>query len=179
VNANAIHYHFGSKAQLYEQILEEFVGDRLGAAERMLSAAPVDSVELRVRLQLFCDETLLAMLTEPEVLAIAFFELQNGFRHGGKNVADAIRQHEQRLTDFLESARTRGLVKDEIDVAIVSGTLLERVVNQARFVDLHENLWGTTPVSDDYRKHWVEQLVDLCLYAAATSGTAPRIPTNM
>lgn len=168
VSANALHYHFGSKETLYRSILERFIRQRLDGAERMLGVPAHDVSELRLRLQLFCGETLVALLEEPDVLEMVFAELPSGFAHGGREVAEAIQRHEQLLADFLEQARQAGLVRADVDPAIVSGTLVERIVNQARYVEFHEELWNTTPQDEDYRHHWIGQLVDLCLYGAAT-----------
>lgn len=168
VSANAVHYHFGSKEALYRSILERFTTQRLATAERILGVPAGDGSELRLRLQLFCEETLVALLDEPDVLRMVFAELPAGFKHGGREVAGAIRRHEQLLTDFLDTARQAGLVRADVDPAIVSGTLLERIVNQAQYVDFHAGLWDTTPHDEEYRRHWIGQIVDLCLYGAAT-----------
>ena len=165
-SANAVHYHFGSKQQLYEALLERFVAQRLATAERMLAGTPPSLAELRVRLELFCDETMVALLDDKEVLTIALDAMLCGFPHGGEAAAEAIRAHEHRLAAFLTRARDGGLLRADVDTAIVAGTLLERIINQARYAEVHETLWDTTPRDPGYRRHWIGQMVDLCLYGA-------------
>lgn len=174
VSANAVHYHFGSKGSLYRSILDRFMQQRMASAERMLSAQPEDLAELRLRLILFCEETMVSLLDDPDTLRIALDEMLGGFAHGGERVAEAIRNHEQRLTDFLASARSQGLLREEVDAAIVAGTLLERLLNQVRYVEVHVELWNTTPLDAEYRRHWIEQMVDLCVYGAANQDDSGR-----
>lgn len=174
VSANAVHYHFGSKGTLYRAILDRFMQERLASAERMLSAQPEDLAELRLRLILFCEETMVSLLDDPETLRIAFDEMLGGFAHGGEGVAEAIRDHEQRLTDFLTSAQSGGLLREDVDAAILAGTLLERLLNQVRYVEVHVELWNTTPLEPSYRRHWIEQMVDLCVYGAAIGDDSSR-----
>ena len=108
-----VHYHFGSKGFLYQSILDRFMQQRMASAERMLSAQPEDLAELRLRLILFCEETMISLLDDPDILRIALDEMLGGFAHGGERVAEAVRDHEQRLTDSLVSAQSRGLLREE------------------------------------------------------------------
>lgn len=165
---------FGSKGDLYRSILDRFMQQRMASAERMLSAQPEDLAELRLRLIFFCEETMISLIDDPAILRIALDEMLGGFAHGGERVAEAIRDLEQRLTDFLTSTQSQGLLRDEVDPAIFSGTLLERVLNQVRYVEVHMELWHTTPLDPEYRRHWIEQMVDLCIYGAAIHDDSSR-----
>ena len=166
-NANSVTYHFGSKRALYEEILKRFSRDRTASAERILGQSPQDGADLRTRLLLFVEEALAAHLAEPQLLIIVFAEFQRGFRNcDGDSTQKTLTQLSDVLVRFLTAAQRRRLLRKGVDVAIVAGALLERIYNQVRYADTIESAYGTSIKSLKYRRHWIDQTVDLLLFGA-------------
>ena len=69
VNIAAIHYHFGSKGNLYRHIIEQFATERLDFAKRVLQP-PRNPDELKVRLEIFLRQTLEAFIKQPDVILL-------------------------------------------------------------------------------------------------------------
>ena len=167
-NANAVTYHFKSKKGLYTAVLRRSGDRRLASARRVLSAPARDASDLETRLLLFAEETLVAWLDDPAVLVILFSELQQGFRNCEPEATASLERLAEVLHGFLEAAQRDGLLRADIDVAIVSGGLLERLNNQVMFVDTLEQRYTTSIRDEEYRRHWVAQVVVLLLHGAAT-----------
>lgn len=170
-NLNAVSYHFGGKPGLYAAVIERVGDQRLEAAERILGDGPRDRSDLETRLLLFAQETLAAWLEEPGLLTILLAELQQGFRHGGPEAYERLSQHSHRLVAFLERARASGLLRDDVDVDIVAGAVLERLNSQVLYADVVHTSYGTSIKDPAYRERWIQQTVGSMLY-----GVVPRAP---
>src|SRR5262245_15423401 len=77
VNVSMISYHFEGKEGIYRSCLERFGMDRLGMAQRVLTP-PASAEELRVRLDMFVGEMLVAHVEQPEVCRIIHRETELG-----------------------------------------------------------------------------------------------------
>ena len=59
------------------------------------------------------------------------------------------------IANFIKRAMALGFVKSDVDPDIVAGLLVDRLLNQARFVDSHDFFFGTSTLDPEYRAHWV------------------------
>jgi AcrR family transcriptional regulator len=166
-NLNAVTYHFGGKKALYAAVIRGAGDRRLASAQRILAHPAGDAAELRTLLILFAEEVIAAWSQEPGVLTILFAEMQQGFRNAGPEVVAGLRRQTEVLGDFLQAAREAGLLREGVDLAMVVGALMERLHNQVMFADVLQAQFGGSIADPAYRRHWVEQTVDLLLHGAA------------
>lgn len=166
-NVNAVSYHFGGKKALYEAVIAQVGDQRLASAQRLLGAPPKGLADLETRLVLFVEETLAAQLAAPDLMAILYAEMRQRFRHCDPAVLTALGEHSEVLTAFLRAARHRKLLRRGVDLDIVVGTLLERVYNQVHYADFIDATYGTSIRAEKYRRHWVQQTVELLLHGFA------------
>ncbi len=167
VSANAIHYHFDNKDQLYGRVLERFAAIQSEAAARIVAAPPRDLNDLETRLTLLVDETLAGMMAEPEALQILYAEFERGFPRCPEHVMQALMGLLATLTGFLEAARKERILGRGVDIGIAAGQLFERMGTQVRFADTIESQYGASIRDATYRGHWIEQTVSLLLHGAA------------
>ena len=166
-NVNAVSYHYGGKQALYEEIISRIGDDRLASAQRLLGRPPNDAADIESRLLLFAEETLAAYLGEPEPLVILHAESQQQFRNCDASALQSLTQHSDVLIGFLDAARRRRLLRKGVDIAILAGTLIERLNNQVHYVEFIDSTYGTSIKDPKYRQHWTRQTIDLLLYGAA------------
>ena len=167
VSANAIHYHFGDKDGLYRQVLERFAAVQTEAAARILAAPPRDLSDLETRLALFADETLAALLAQPEALQILYAEFERGFPRCPDHVMQTLTHWVAVLTGFLEVAQRDRILRADLDIGIAAGQLFERIGTQVRFAGTIQSQYGASIRDAAYRRHWIEQTVSLLLHGAA------------
>ena len=67
---------------------------------------------------------------------------------------DSIAQRQHRGTEL-------GFVRADVDADIVAGLLMDRVFNQARYVDAHEVYFDVSTLDPDYRAHWVQATLQI------------------
>ena len=163
VSDNAVHYHFGSKQALYQTVLKQFTERQSATMNRILGDGPLDATDLRIRLTIFVEENIASLMEDAEALRIAYMEMEKDLVEAGDTIATAFVEQSQTLKRFLESACERGLIRPQVDPAIVAGTLLERIGYQVRYAEVFEKYWGESILDTSYRKHWITQTVDLCL----------------
>ena len=68
----------------------------------------------------------------------------------------------KRFSDFLEQAKKKGFVRKELDADMVSGFLLDRMINQIQFAPWIKKIYGRDILSDpEYNKQWCQSNLDL------------------
>ncbi len=163
-NVNAVSYHFGGKKGLYVALIQGLGDQRLASAQRILGTPASTVEEVDTRLVLFTEETLAAWLAEPELLMILFAELQQGFRNCGEEAIASLGQQRAVLVAFLRAAQQSKLLRPDVDVDIVAGTLIERLGNQVVYSKVIEANYGASIKDAEYRLHWVRQTIDILLH---------------
>lgn len=167
-NANAVTYHFGGKQLLYETVLSRFGGERLASAQRILGEPAKDLSEFDFRITMFAEELLATYLAEPEPLIISYSEWQQGFRNcDGKATTESLLEQTRVLIAFLRSAQRRRILRSGLDLDIVAGAFLERLMNQVRYVDAIRTVFEVSIKDAKYRRHWIKQTVTLLLHGVA------------
>jgi AcrR family transcriptional regulator len=169
-NVNAVSYHFGGKKALYVGLLRGMGDERFASAQRILGAPAATLTEVRVRLLLFVEETLAALLTEPELLSILVAESQQAFRIAGPESVAGLEKQSAVLITFLRDAQEAGHLRPGVDIDIIAGTIVERVNNQVIHRSLIAGSYGRSADDPAHRRHWAEQTVDLLLFGAAAQG---------
>lgn len=167
---NAINYHFGSKAELYRQIVDGFASEQLELAGRILSTPPRSSEDFAVRLELFFTEVLDCYLDNRDTIRIFYREFEQLVPHGTDGVVGRLTRVNAAIATFVRQALDAGIVGENVDPDIVAGILLDRVSNQARFVDAHTTFFGVSTLDETYRKHWVQSTLQIVLHGIC--GTA-------
>ena len=154
-SANAITYHFGSKEQLYRHILDSFASLQLEHAKAVLSAEPKTQQEFVIRLELFFEQLLDAYIENRQTILIMFREFEQLLPHGDDGVVGEMLRTSFAIADFIRRAMDLGFVRADADPDIVAGLLIDRLLNQARFVDAHEIFFSASTLDAKYRAHWV------------------------
>ena len=155
VSANAITYHFGSKEKLYRHILDSFASLQFEHAETVLSADPGSHQEFVIRMEVFFEQLLDAYIENRETLIIMSCEFEQLLPGGDDGVVGAMMKTSFAIAEFITRAKNLGFVRADADPDIVAGLLVDRLVNQALFVDSHNLFFKTSTLDPDYRAHWV------------------------
>jgi AcrR family transcriptional regulator len=163
VNIAAIHYHFGSKGNLYRHIIEQFASDRLDFAKRVLQP-PRNPDELRVRLEIFLRQTLEAIIKQPDVILL----IQRGIEVFDVISIDVFRKTIlkvfEMLVEFLVQAKKNGLLASDVDPFFAAGLIRSQFLHQTRIDKVVKKYFGYTLSDEKYRDHWIQQTLALFLY---------------
>jgi AcrR family transcriptional regulator len=168
-SSNAITYHFGSKKKLYQAILDRFVALQLEHTHTALSAEIRSQEEFEIRLEMFMLQLLQAYLENRESLLIILREFEQLETGGDDNAIRHLIDINHALSDFVRKAKDQGLVDKSVDPDIVSGTLLDRLINQARYAHTHMQLFNVSSLDPEYRTYWARSSLGLVL-----NGMKPR-----
>lgn len=154
-SANGITYHFGTKQDLYAEIVENWTSEQLALAERVLEAKPESYEDFRIRLKLFLGEALDALQRERDVVRIVF-RGEEILSKAGRSAALRLLEFHQLIVRFIQAGVEIGIVAPDIDASVVAGLLHDRIVNQAAFGGQHKKHLRVSTVDESYRETWVE-----------------------
>jgi hypothetical protein len=77
---------------------------------------------------------------------------------------EALPDYMARLATFLDRAKSRGFVRDEIDPDLITGFMLDRILNQVQLAPWIKRHYGTDLLSDpDYKRAWCQSNIDVFL----------------
>lgn len=150
---NMIHYFFSSKQGLLSAIMERFSVAIFEVPLRILAKPFRDRDEFEDRLLMFVEETLEALLANRFLLAISYSQ--------GGNLA-ALAEHQRQFIVFLKQGKRKSFIRNVVDIEMISGLLLDRLVNQVYFSSKIKAFSGFDIVSDmAYRERWIRANLDV------------------
>jgi AcrR family transcriptional regulator len=160
-SANMIHHYFGSKQGLYDEILSQF-SERVFTVPIRIIAEPATSREnLITRFEIFLEETLLSLIANQDHHRLVVRELA---------VFPVFITYNQQLVHFLEDAKDAGFVRAELDSAMLTGMILDRLGNQILYASWIRETSGYCVITDAaYRKRWLKANLDMFLNGTLTS----------
>ncbi len=162
-SSNAITYHFGSKEKLYQEILDRFAALQLEQTHMALSGELRSQEEFEVRLEMFLTQILVTYLDNRETLLVALREFEQLPPQSDGSAIRELIEINRTLSNFVQKAKDQGFVREDVDTDIVSGTLLDRLINQARYAHTHEQFFSVTSLDPEYRAYWVRASLGLVL----------------
>lgn len=162
-NANAITYHFGSKEKLYQEILDRFAALQLEQTQAALSGELRSAEEFEVRLEMFLSQLLETYLNNRETLLIALREFEQLPPGTASEGLRELVEVNHAISGFVNRAKEQHFVREDVDADMVAGTLLDRLINQARYAHTHHQFFGVTTLDNEYRAYWVRSSLSLVL----------------
>lgn len=163
VSANAITYHFGSKKKLYQEILDQFAKLQLEQARSALPQELRSQEEFEIRLEMFVGQILEVYLNNRESLLISLREFEQLSPDMDDEAISELIEIGNTLSQYIQLGKTQGFVRKNVDTDIVAGTLIDRLINQARFAHTHERYYAVTTLDPTYRAYWVRASLELIL----------------
>ncbi|HYA88807.1 MAG TPA: TetR/AcrR family transcriptional regulator [Nitrospirota bacterium] len=158
VNIAAINYHFDSKANLFRQIIEQFIAELLVSARKTLQP-PQGTEDLKIRLEIFVGQTIEAFIKQPEIISIIQRELERT-----NNIYEkTIFKHLEALIEFLTQAKKKGLLAADVDPFFAASFLIGQIVYAGRKERAWKSLFGCSSSDKKFRNQWIQQLLRLFL----------------
>ena len=153
---NMIHHYFGNKDGLFKEVVGQLNKGVLVVPLRLLESPVRSKEDFRSRIEMLFESTLEAYIENKDVLTIAI-----------KEQADlpAIQDYLGRFTNFIDQAREAGIVRHELDSAMVSGAMLDRILSQVLNAPFILKTFGLDVLGDsEYQARWSKANIDLFLH---------------
>lgn len=158
-SANMIHHYFGSKQGLLDAVTQRFSDEVFAVPMQLLQTPARSQDDFASRLDMLFRATLDAYVRNRAVVLVA---VQEGTE------PEALPHYMTQLASFLSDAQKQGLVRAEVDPEMITGLLLDRILNQVRFAPWIRDTYGIDVLSDpDYQQRWTRANVDVYLHGIA------------
>ncbi len=153
---NMIHHYFGSKAGLLDAIVEQFSSEVFAIPMRLLEKPARSKEDFLSRLELLFETTLDAYIEQRSVALVVVREQAD---------PEALPQYMARFISFLEDAKRKGYVREQLHTEMVTGFLLDRILNQVQLAPWIQRNYGTDLLNDaGYKRRWCEANLDVFLH---------------
>ena len=153
---NMIHHYYGNKEGLLQAVIGQLNEDVLVIPRRLLESPVRTKEEFRTRMELLFDTTWEAYVENRDVLVVAVREQAD---------LPAIGGYMAQFETFIAQAKENGIVRRELDAEMVSGAMLDRILNQVYNAPFIKNTFGIDVLTDHmYQQRWRKANLDLFLY---------------
>ena len=108
------------------------------------------------KLEMLFETTLEAVIEQRLVMMVALREQAD---------LEALIDYQQKLATFLEQAKLAGFVRTELDSEMITGAMIDRIINQVQFAPWIKRNSGVDVLTDkDYQQRWCQSNINLFLY---------------
>jgi TetR/AcrR family transcriptional regulator len=172
VNLSLVSYYFQGKLGLYRACIEEFGKGRQERAKQLLSQAPNSLEEFRIRLEMLVGEIVDFQIANPYPCQIVLREIDQGLPHAKDIFQNTLMTTFTLLVEFIGHAKTKGIVKESSDPAIVAGILQGACFHMGRMENVRKQFMNQTLADPQLKKRHVDQLIDLIMNGTTRGGTS-------
>lgn len=157
---NMIHHYFGNKQGLLDAIVEQFSSGVFALPLRIIERDPRNAEDFISRMELLFEATLDAYIEHRAVFLVVLREQAD---------PEALPEFMSRFADFLDRAKRHGFVRNEVDSEMITGFLLDRILNQVQLAPWIKRNYGLDLLTDtDYKHRWCQSNLDVFLNGVLT-----------
>jgi AcrR family transcriptional regulator len=150
---NMIHHYFGNKEGLLNAITDSYGENVFAFPLKLLSKEPKSKSDFISRIELVFETTLEACIENRLVLMITIREQQS---------PSALLAYMAGFKAFIDIGINKGFARKELDSAMITGFILDRIVNQVQFSPWVADEFGINILHDqNYLKRWSQSNVDV------------------
>jgi AcrR family transcriptional regulator len=150
---NMIHHYFGSKEGLLRAITEKFDSSTFAIPMRLLSKPAGSPDDFRSRMEMLFEETLDAYIEQRALITVVLREEAD---------LAALQEFMKRFVEFLEQAKKKGFVREELDCEMITGFFIDRILNQVQYAPWVKRNYGSDFLGDpQYKQRWCKANFDL------------------
>ena len=160
VAGSLINYHFDDKAGLFQAVVNTMTSGRAQAIKRIL-AEPRSREEVRIRLEMFVEETLVSIIEDPHAYEMVQREMQSGDPAVLKVFKETLFVTFNAAVEFFRHAQSNGFVRPELDPKLLAALLFNSVCESVRNDDLHRHFLGQSLTQPGARKKWSQHVTTL------------------
>ena len=122
---------------------------------RLLDTPARSKEDFLSRIEILFETTLDAYIEQKEVMMVVVREQAD---------PGALPEYMARFADFLEQAKKKGFVRKELDSNMITGFILDRILNQVQFAPWIKRNYGIDLLTDqEYKKRWCRSNLDVLL----------------
>lgn len=155
-NIAALHYHFGSKENLYHNIIEQFATERLDFARKTLQP-PQNIDDFKVRLEIFLRQTLETMIRQNDIVRLIQRDIEMSDSKSNKMYLNTLLKHAEKLWEFFDLATKKGIVAADVKPSFAATFLMSNIIHQTRNDKMVKEFSGHSLSEEKYRNDWIQQ----------------------
>lgn len=155
-----INYHFQDKEGLFRSCMETLGRIRNEAIQRILGQ-PQNKDELRVRLELFMEEMIAAVMSDPHGFEIVDKEMRSGNPQILKLFEDTLLVTFKTVVSFFGEAQERGILREDVDPFVLASVLFTVTCDTARKDAVGKAFFNVSFAQEEWRRNYTRNVVNL------------------
>lgn len=163
VNLSMVSYYFHGKLGLYRACIEEFGKGRRERAQQLLSHYANSVEEFRIRLEMLVSEIVDFQIANPYPCQIVLREIDQGLPHAKDIFQNTLMTTFTLLVEFIEQAKTKGIVKESAEASIIAGILQGACFHMCRMETVRKQFLNQSLAEPKLKTQHVNQLIELML----------------
>lgn len=160
VNIAAIHYHFGSKENLYRQVIQEFID--FGNENRLRRLGTCTSCEeFMLRLEMFLRDCLEDLMKNPDLAAMILRDMEMLSYLCSDIFEETFLKTFHTLINFIALGQKSGFVRRDVDALIAAEAILSPLASVVRALLLPKKILIFDIRDPENRERWITQVLKI------------------
>jgi len=160
-NISSVNYHFGSKENLFKEIVTSFARENIGFADRILRD-PQNFQDVETRLELFIG-SFLDFLFQNYCQTILVLNEVDFSKSEMQEAFEIFQETRKSLTSFFSSAQKKKIIKKSIEPDFISTMLLNHLSAQMRNEEIVKQYLNQSLGNEKYRRTWIKLTIEVLL----------------
>jgi AcrR family transcriptional regulator len=153
---NMVHHFFESKEGLLDVIVNQFSKNVFSIPNKLLENTPRSQEDFNSRIEMIFETTLDAYIKERLTFLVVLKEQSN---------SQAMKDYRDLFVGFMERSKKKGFTRKKVDSEMITGFMLDRILNQVQFAPWIKETTGADLLHDSqYKKRWCKANLDLLFH---------------
>ena len=169
VSLSAVHYHFNSKEELYNKIINSLDFSRLETAQKFLNMKFSTIDDMQERLLFFSKELSDIVISSQELMQIIFDDISKNINDSLAIFTEKIAPVRSSIAEFFKKGKDLSLIQSKADHEMIADIVIYHICNEMQRSIFKKVAPVLTSQTERDRLQWISDFIHLVIHGIKES----------